>query len=596
MKSTEERLALSDIWHFVRPAFTGTGLRYTATIILLAGSSLASIAEPVVYGRVIDAVVRAAQENVFSSLWSALVPILLLWASIDIVGSACRSFANIVTWQTGNIVWARSWKTTIEKVLGWDPQRFTVLPLGGLAKQLDTAGNATWRLAGDTIQKIFPIFFGTAAFLAVGVFLDWRMTLASLAGIPLLFLMSFIAQRAVEKKQDAMNEAWEEWLQKLVEMLSNIIPIKSFAAESRMAKFHMELGIESMYRQSKVSTLWAMLDLGTSCARFFGRFVVLSFGLYFISRGTLSLGMLVTFMGMLGIVLAPFEYLLADVMRKVGETRSAFARVYPELQKENEILEQDHPKKIKDVRGEIVFHNVSYRYPEKKDDALRDISFTVPAGTSLALVGPSGSGKSTLVKFLNRFLDPTSGTITLDGRDLKELHLADLRRAVGFVHQESVLFNETIAENIAFAKPGASRSAIIEACKKAQAHEFIQRLPKKYDTVVGERGVRLSGGERQRLAIARVFLADQPILVLDESTSALDSETELKLQTALQKAMKGRTTIIIAHRLSTIYMADMIAVMERGEIKEMGTHAELVTEGGLYERLWNMQSGGYMHD
>lgn len=592
----EERLGLKKIWDMTRPSFKGMMWRYLLIIVFLAVASLGSIAEPLLYGRVVDTVVRAVGNGALSGLWSALVPLLGIWVVIDVVSSASREIANVMTWKTANKVWAHFWRETLRRVLFWEPQRFTTMPMGALAKQLDNAGNATWRLSGDTIQKVFPIFFGATAFFVVGIFLDWRMTLASLAGIPLLFLMSFVAERKVEKRQDAMNESWEAFLQKLIEIFSNIVPVKSFAAEERMANLHMEMGEDAMMRQQRVSNLWAALGFSTSFARFFGRFVLLGTGLYFISQGTLSLGTLITFMGMLDIVLAPFEHLLADVMRKISETRSSFARVYRNLETPNDIQEKDRPESLKKVRGEIVVKDLSYRYPEKKEYALKNISLTVPAGSSLALVGPSGSGKSTLVRFLNRFLDPTEGLILLDGKNLKDVRLDELRRSVGFVHQESVLFNASILENIKFAKPNATKGEIVEACKKAQAHEFIERLANGYDTVVGERGVKLSGGERQRLAIARVFLANQPILVLDESTSALDSETEHKLQAALRKAMEGRTTILIAHRLSTIYMADAIAVMERGKIVEMGTHKELLQEGGLYERLWKMQSGGYFDE
>lgn len=596
MEKQEQRLPLRSIWTMIRPSFKGTWLRYGGITIFLAVASLGSIAEPLLYGRIIDSVVSAVQAQELHLLWAALIPLLGLWVVIDVVASASREIANIFTWKTANIVWSRFWGETLRRVLWWDPQRFTLMPMGALAKQLDNAGNATWRLSGDTIQKIFPMFFGATAFFVVGIFLDWRMTIASLAGIPLLFLMSFVAQRRVEKRQDAMNEAWENFLQKFIEILSNIVPIKSFAAEDRMAKLHMEMGANAMERQQKVSNLWAALAFSTSFARFFGRFVLLGTGLYLISKGTLTLGTMVTFMGMLDIVLAPFEYMLADIMRKVSETRSSFARVYHDLVQINEIQEKEGAVPLKKIKGEIVINDLSYRYPNKKEDALTNISLTIPAGTSLALVGPSGSGKSTLVKFLNRFMDPLSGSVQIDGKDIRNVRLADLRRAIGFVHQESVLFNMSILENVKFAKPNASRAEVIEACKKAQAHEFIKRLSDGYDTMVGERGVRLSGGERQRLAIARVFLANQPILVLDESTSALDSETELKLQEALKKAMQGRTTVIIAHRLSTIYMADAIAVMENGEIQEFGTHKELLGEGGLYERLWRMQSGGYIDE
>lgn len=485
MENSEERLPLKSVWKMVGPAFAGTKLRYTGIIIFLAISSLSSIAEPLLYGRVIDRVVEAVNGNTLSALWNVLLPLLLAWVCIDIVGSAAREIANVLSWKTADKVWSRFARTVIRRVLWWDPERFSVIPVGGLTKQLDTAGNAVWRLSGTSIQQLFPIFFGSAAFFVVGSVLDWRMTIASLAGIPLLFFMSFFAQRAVEKKQNLMNEAWEEYLQKLVEILSNIIPIKSFAAEERMTEMYLKLGDEAMERQKKVNTLWATLSFSTSFARFFGRFVLLGSGLYFISQGTLSLGTLVTFMGMLDIVLAPFEHMLADLMRKLSETRSAFARVYPELQKENAIQEQENARPFKKIKGEIVLENLSYRYPEKDKDALTNISLTIPAGTSLALVGTSGSGKSTFVKFLNRFLDPTSGSVSIDGKNVKDIRLTDLRKAIGFVHQESVLFNESIFDNLKFAKPNATRAEVVAACKQAQAHEFIARLAEGYDTIIG---------------------------------------------------------------------------------------------------------------
>ena len=330
--------------------------------------------------------------------------------------------------------------------------------------------------------------------------------------------------------------------------------------------------------------------------RILARLILLFAGTYFITQGTLSVGTLITFIGMLSYLLAPFDYTLADIMRRASEIRTAFARLAGDWFTENRLLERPRPKKLGRVKGDIAFDGVTYRYPNKTADAIAGVSVHVPAGTSLALVGPSGGGKSTLVRFVNRFLDPTKGRVLLDGLDVRDLRIVDIRRAVGVVQQDTVLFNDTILANIRFVCPEASKTAVIAACKRAQAHEFIAELPKGYATLVGERGVKLSGGERQRLALARVFLAAPPILVLDESTSALDSETEHKLQVALREAMHGRTTIIIAHRLSTVYMADQIAVLDRGRVTELGAHEDLLKRRGMYERLWKLQSGGYLPD
>ncbi len=594
MKKIEQSpVPLATIRNYLIPSFSGTSKKYVVILLFLTISSLSGLVEPLIYGRIVDELIGGVQGEV-GDLFMATLPLLGLWIGCDLLQGATREGANLLSWKVADTVWGHFWKVTLGRVLSWDPQRFTMLPAGALAKQLDNAGNAVWRVSGTTLQRVVPMVLTAVVFIIGGMMFDWRMTLASLAGIPLLFFMVFVAQRAVEKKQDAMSEAWENFLQKFVEILANIVPIQSFGAEDRMAQMHMHIGDEAMLRQRRVNALWALLSFSTSFARFFARFILLTVGVWLIAREEITIGVLISFMGMLDIVLSPFEHMLSDLMRSMSETRSAFARVLPELMKENLIQSPETPKKLRGIRGELTFDHVGYRYPEKDEDALIDINLEIPAGKSLAIVGRSGSGKSTLVKFINRFLDPTTGRVLFDGRDIREFSLQDVRKNIGFVHQESVLFNESLYENIRFAKPRATRREVEEACKKAQAHEFISRLPDGYDTVIGERGVRLSGGERQRIAIARVLLANQPILVLDESTSALDSETEFALQEALKKAMEGRTTIIIAHRLSTIYMADAIAVLERGKVVEYGNHEELLTRKGVYERLWSMQSGGYI--
>ena len=243
-------------------------------------------------------------------------------------------------------------------------------------------------------------------------------------------------------------------------------------------------------------------------------------------------------------------------------------------------------------RGNISFKNVTFSYRER--DVIKDLSLDVPAGKVLAIVGKSGSGKTTLVKLLSRFYDPQGGDITVDGVSVCDVTQKSLREGIGVVLQDSILFNDTVANNIAYSRPSASKKDIFAAAKMANADEFIARLPEGYDTLVGERGVKLSGGEQQRINIARAILKNPPILVLDEATSSLDSESEMLIQEALWRLIKGKTTIIIAHRLSTVMKADMIVVMEKGKISEMGTHDDLVKEKGIYAKLFEIQSGGYL--
>lgn len=577
-------------------SFQGTRLLYTGTLFFILISSLGQVAEPLIYGRIIDVIVAKVGARELTSLVVEISSLVLFWAVAVILGNAAKEVGQWMSYHAGNTVWHAYAKASLKRVLSWDPERFGRISLGSLAKRLDRSGEASWELGARTLIDIVPTMVTFTVFLVVGVVVDWRMTLASLAVVPFLLFMTLVAYRKADKAQEELNDAWDEVSRKLFEVVSNIVPIKSYVAEDRMLKEYMELIETGLKRQNRLNSLWTLLDFVNGVLRFGARLFTLAAGVYFISEGSLTLGTLVTFLGMMSYILAPFDYLLADILRRTSEAKNAFARLADEWYAPNALTESSRPKRLKDVKGEIVFDEVSYKYRGADRNVLNDISLTIKAGASLAIVGPSGGGKTTLTRFINRFLDPTEGKVLIDGVNVKEAKTDDIRRAIGVVHQDTTLFNESVFENIRFVRPGATREEVIAACKKAQAHEFIERLAKGYDTLVGERGARLSGGERQRLALARVFLADNPILILDESTSALDSETEARLQVALKSAMKGRTTIIIAHRLSTVYMADQIAVIERGRIVELGTHDELLKEGGLYEKLWRLQSGGYLPD
>ena len=262
------------------------------------------------------------------------------------------------------------------------------------------------------------------------------------------------------------------------------------------------------------------------------------------------------------------------------------------------ITDRAKARRLKVPHGEIVFDNVHFAYDNREDDPLfEDLNLHIKAGEKLALVGHSGGGKTTITKLLLRFIDVTGGQLLIDGQNISHSKLADLRQNIAYVPQEPAMFHRTIRENIRYGKLDASDDAVVEAAKKANAHDFIMELPQNYDTMVGERGVKLSGGQRQRIAIARAIIKDAPILVLDEATSALDSENEHLIQQALWKLMQGRTAIVIAHRLSTIQRMDRIVVLDRGAITEQGTHAELLTnKTGIYSQLWSRQSGGFIED
>ena len=316
--------------------------------------------------------------------------------------------------------------------------------------------------------------------------------------------------------------------------------------------------------------------------------VTLVFGGYLIARGQMQAADLAMYALYIGIFISPIQ-ILVELTEMIQKGLSGFKRYTAVIETEPDIEDSPDAVPLADVKGEVSYNNVSFHYSDDDTPVLSNVSFTIPAGRSIALVGPSGSGKTTICSLLPRFYDVTGGQVTIDGKDVRTLTLQSLRRQIGLVQQDVYLFCGTVKENIAYGKPGASMEEIIDAAKKANIHEFIQSLPDGYDTFVGERGTRLSGGQKQRISIARVFLKNPPVLILDEATSALDNESERWIQQSLQELSRNRTTITIAHRLSTIRNADEILVVADNGIAERGSHEELLAKGGIYAHYYEMQ-------
>ena len=289
----------------------------------------------------------------------------------------------------------------------------------------------------------------------------------------------------------------------------------------------------------------------------------------------------------IGIFVSPIQ-ILVELIEMMQKGFSGFRRFLDVMETEPDIVDAPDAEPLTDVKGEVSYENVSFHYSDDETLVLDNISFTIPAGRSIALVGPSGSGKTTICSLLPRFYDVTGGRITIDGKEVGKLTLESLRSQIGLVQQDIYLFGGTIKENIAYGKPSASMEEIIEAAKKANIHDFIMSLPEGYDTFVGERGTRLSGGQKQRISIARVFLKNPPVLILDEATSALDNESERWIQKSLEELSRNRTTITIAHRLSTIRNADEILVVADNGIAERGSHEELLAKNGIYAHYYQM--------
>lgn len=339
---------------------------------------------------------------------------------------------------------------------------------------------------------------------------------------------------------------------------------------------------------------WRIGETGTliqNVLNFFCEIAMMGLVVWFWMRGQMSFGSVILVQGMLWIMFDR-TYKLGQIMRDLYEAGADALEMLDILDLVPEVQDKRGAKSLNVKRGGIEFKDVHFRYRDERE-VLSGFTLTISPGQKVAFVGPSGSGKTTVTKLLFRFFDIQNGAIMIDGQDISKVTQESLRKAIAYVPQEPILFHRSLFENIRYGRPDASEKEVIDAAKKANCHDFIQAFPERYETLVGERGVKLSGGERQRVAIARAILKDAPILVLDEATSSLDSESESLIQDALKKLMRNKTVIVIAHRLSTIMEMDRIIVMENGRIVDEGTHASLRDKVGIYQKLWNIQAGGF---
>ena len=414
--------------------------------------------------------------------------------------------------------------------------------------------------------------------------------------VPLLilvvFMIFFSARQSARMQETFMDNRRKigDVNASLQDTLAGIRVVQSFANEDvERKKFRKS---NENFLQSKNSNYRCMGNFMGGNLFFQGMMylVTVVYGGWLIARGQMAVDDLAVYALYIGIFISPIQILveLAEMMQK---GLSGFKRFVAVMETEPEIVDAPDAQGLTDVKGHVCYEDVSFRYSDE-EDVLSHVSFDIPAGRSVALVGPSGGGKTTICSLLPRFYDVTGGKITIDGKDVSRVTLKSLRNVIGIVQQDVYLFCGTVKDNISYGKPGASMDEIIEAAKEANIHDFIMSLPDGYDTFVGERGTRLSGGQKQRISIARVFLKNPPILILDEATSALDNESERHIQMSLEKLSKNRTTITIAHRLSTIQNADEIIVINNEGIAERGTHRELMERDGIYAHYYKMQFEG----
>ena len=419
------------------------------------------------------------------------------------------------------------------------------------------------------------------------LWMNWKLTLVMLVTLPIIGLMVSRASRKFRKQSKKIQAAMGDVTHVASEMIQGYRVVRSFGGETYESERFRQASAHNTDRQLRMVKTSASFTPTLQLVTFSTMAVVLFLVLYL--RGESTAGDLVAYLTAAGMLPKPIRQ-LSEVSGTIQKGLAGAESIFEQL---DEIPETDSGTvEAERVVGRIDIRNLSFRYPGADHDVLRDIRLSVEPGQMVALVGRSGSGKSTLANLIPRFYHHSEGQILIDGIDVEEFRLGNLRRHIALVTQQVTLFNDTIANNIAYGDLAATpREQVVAAARAAYADEFIERLPQGYDTLVGENGVLLSGGQRQRLAIARAILKNAPLLILDEATSALDTESERHIQNALERAARDRTTLVIAHRLSTIEKADLIVVLDQGHIVEQGTHAELLARGGDYARLHAMQFG-----
>lgn len=521
------------------------------------------------------------QETLF---WIFPIAVIILLVVKHVFGFFSKYYMNDVSQRVMRDIRAKLYSKIQHLSLDYFSNKRTGELISRITNDVNLVDNAlSYALTDFFCQSFLIVIYTVTAFMIFPKGALFLLVIFPMIAIPMGGL-----GRRLRKFSKGIQEKIADISSLLLETISGILLVKAFNSEEyEIKRFNEKNQQYYKLRMSSIKRLLAVSPLTELFGAVCGVTIILWVG-KLVMDGRLSSGMFILFFGSIMSIISPVKK-LGNVNAIVQQALVANERIYQVLDAPVSVKETEQPKMLPELSGSITFSNVEFRYDEESNTVLKDINLEIKRGELIALVGPTGTGKTTLVSLIPRFYDASKGNILFDGVNLKEVSFKSLRDQIGIVTQESILFNDTVKANIAYGNQQADQSSIENAARKAFAHQFIEKMPHGYDTVIGDRGFRLSGGEKQRLSIARAILKNAPILILDEATSQLDSESEKYVQEALDELMKGRTVVAIAHRLSTIQRASKIIVLEHGKIVGSGKHEELLADCPLYLRLYAMQ-------
>jgi ATP-binding cassette subfamily B protein len=545
--------------------------------------------DPVLFGRVVN-LLGQSDKLPHDQLWHTAAILLGVWVAVGIGGIVSNI---VVALQTERLAHRHRIKS-----MGRYFQHVLALPLsfhggthsGRLIKGMLSGTDglfATWLVFfRDQLSTILSV----AVLLPMTLLINWRLGLVLIALVAIFLSFTAVVVKKTETAQRRVEGLNSSLAGTAQDAISNVMVVQAFTRLSAEAHLFSDIADQVIRHQFPVLNWWALVNVMTRASSTLAIITIVVVGTWLHVNGLATVGEIVTFMGFAMLLIGRLET-AASFVSSLFFKLPALQDFFAIMDERSSVPEKEDARVLWAPRGEVRFEDVSFAYPAKGTGTtvLSDISFRAKPGTSVALVGQTGAGKSTAMTLLQRLWDPTAGRITIDGQDLRDITLDSLRASIGVVFQESLLFNRSIKDNLLVGKPGATNDEIEQACRMADAHEFIIRQQNGYDTMIGERGTTLSGGQRQRLAIARALLKNPPILILDEATSALDAATEAKVSKALKTLMAGRTTFIIAHRLSTVRDADEILVFDNGRIVEQGSFDSLLARQGRFAALVETQ-------